>query len=496
MPLRDGDPSRIGRFRLSARLGAGGMGVVYLGTAKVGTQAAVKVLRPELADDPEFLVRFRREVAVLARVDGLCTARMLDADTEATTPFLATEYIDGPSLAEYVGQHGPLGPDMLQGLAVGLAEALTAIHAAGVIHRDLKPANVLLTEFGPKVIDFGIAQALGATSLTQAGMAVGSPGFMAPEQIAGQVGQSADIFVWGLTVAFAATGQSPFGGGPTDAVLYRILHESPDMSGVPGQLRDVVERALIKDPANRPAARELVALAASPIVTSDEDPAVKTRTVLARTWHPPTTGGLRATPPPRRPRRWLLALAAATLVATAVGATAGLLTDQPHQGTPSASGVGRTAAAHSASAPAPTDVASAASTVSRAAAPPTTSDEIHPGTHECGFSTANGGYQLYAVAGFVAACSQVSGVLASFGTYWYPLSASTLSQDEQRGDEFVDAASDCHLTAPGGAVLSIYADPQPALSPQAAPTAPDPLAEKICITEEANGWTPHASTQS
>jgi serine/threonine protein kinase len=159
------------------------MGVVFLGEAKDGSQAAIKMLRPELADDQEFRIRFRREVAMLTRVQGLCTVRVIEADTESTKPFLATEYADGPSLAEHVGQHGPLGPDLLYGLATGLAEALAAIHAAGVIHRDLKPGNVLLTQTGPKVIDFGIAQALDSTSLTKTGMTVGSPGFMAPEQI-------------------------------------------------------------------------------------------------------------------------------------------------------------------------------------------------------------------------------------------------------------------------------------------------------------------------
>lgn len=196
MPLRDGDPSRIGQYRLTARLGAGGMGVVYLGAAKDGSQVAVKVPRSELADDAEFRARFRREVAVLSRVRGICTVRVIDADTESARPFLATEYAEGSTLAEYVGSFGPLGTEMLFGLATGLAEALSAIHAAGVIHRDLKPANVILTQSGPKVIDFGIAQALDATVVTKTGMTVGSPGFMAPEQITGQAGQPADISVW------------------------------------------------------------------------------------------------------------------------------------------------------------------------------------------------------------------------------------------------------------------------------------------------------------
>jgi serine/threonine protein kinase len=150
------------------------MGVVYLGLAKDGTEAAIKVLRPELADDHEFRARFRREVAVLARVEGLCTVRVIEADTQSAKPFLATEYADGPTLAEHVGQSGPLGAGVLVGLATGLAEALEAIHAAGVIHRDLKPSNVLLTRAGPKVIDFGIAQTMDATSVTRTGMTVGS----------------------------------------------------------------------------------------------------------------------------------------------------------------------------------------------------------------------------------------------------------------------------------------------------------------------------------
>jgi serine/threonine protein kinase len=173
------------------------MGVVYLGIGWDGGQVAVKVLRPELADDPEFRRRFRREVAALMRVKGLCTVRVIEADTESPRPFMVTEYAEGPSLAEYIDSHGLIGPDMLYGLATGLAEALTMIHEAGIVHRDFKPSNVILTEAGPKVIDFGIAQALDATSMTRTGMMVGSAGFMAPEQISGRPGPAADIFVWG-----------------------------------------------------------------------------------------------------------------------------------------------------------------------------------------------------------------------------------------------------------------------------------------------------------
>jgi serine/threonine protein kinase len=161
-PLRAGDPARIGHYRLTARLGSGGMGVVYLGIGWDGSQVAVKVLRPELADDQEFRRRFRREVSALMRVKGVCTVRVIEADTESAQPFMITEYAEGPSLAEYIDSYGLIGPDMLYGLATGLAEALTVIHAAGIVHRDFKPSNVILTDAGPKVIDFGIAQAPGS----------------------------------------------------------------------------------------------------------------------------------------------------------------------------------------------------------------------------------------------------------------------------------------------------------------------------------------------
>ncbi|MGH3419395.1 MAG: serine/threonine-protein kinase, partial [Streptosporangiaceae bacterium] len=168
-PLQQTDPARVGRYRLTDRLGAGGMGVVYLAEARDGRPVAIKVLRPELADNPEFRTRFGREVAALSRVQGVCTVRVIEADTEAPKPFLVTEYADGPSLSEYVNERGRLDPQTVYGLATWLAEALTAIHAAGIVHRDLKPSNVLLTAAGPKVIDFGIAQALDAANLTRTG---------------------------------------------------------------------------------------------------------------------------------------------------------------------------------------------------------------------------------------------------------------------------------------------------------------------------------------
>jgi eukaryotic-like serine/threonine-protein kinase len=303
-PLQPADPARIGRYRLVARLGAGGMGVVYLAEAGDGQPVAVKVLRPELADNPEFRTRFGREVTTLTRVQGVCTVRVIEADTQAPKPFLVTEYADGPSLAEYVDAHGPLDPGMLYGLATGLAEALAAIHAAGIVHRDLKPSNVLLTARGPKVIDFGIAQALDTTSLTRTGITVGSAGFMAPEQITGRAGTAADVFTWAVTVAFAAAARAPFGTGASDAIMYRIMHAAPDISAVPPDLRPLAEAALAKDPQARPTAAQLLAQLTG-TAAQYENP---TQTVLAQTWHPPATrptapapGPIAPAPGPARP---------------------------------------------------------------------------------------------------------------------------------------------------------------------------------------------------
>jgi serine/threonine protein kinase len=250
-----------------------------------------------MADDAEFRTRFSREVTALTRVRGVCTVRVLDADTSSTRPFLVTEYAEGPSLAEYVDSRGPMDPQMLYGLATGLAEALTAIHAAGIVHRDLKPSNVLLTGGGPKVIDFGIAQMLDATAVTRAGMTVGSAGYMAPEQIMGRAGTAADIFSWAVTIAYAASGKPPFGTGTSEVILYRILHETPDIAAVPAALHAQVAAALDKDPHGRPTAPELLSqltrTAAVPSAGSDNP----TQTVLAQTWHP--TGP----PPPSTPSR-------------------------------------------------------------------------------------------------------------------------------------------------------------------------------------------------
>ena len=304
-PLRETDPPRVGSYQLLARLGAGGMGVVYLASGQDGRPVALKVLRPEMADDAEFRTRFSREVTALTRVRGVCTVRVLDADTTSARPFLVTEYAEGPSLAEYVDSRGPMDPQMLYGLATGLAEALTAIHAAGIVHRDLKPSNVLLTAGGPKVIDFGIAQMLDATAVTRAGMTVGSAGYMAPEQIMGRAGTAADIFSWAVTIAYAASGQSPFGTGTSEVILYRILHETPDIAAVPAALHAQVAAAIDKDPHARPTAPELLSQLTRTAALPSAGSGNPTQTVLAQTWHPagppPATPSWGAPPPDTRP---------------------------------------------------------------------------------------------------------------------------------------------------------------------------------------------------
>ena len=296
-PLMPGDPARVGRYRLTGRLGAGGMGVVYLGAAKDGSLVAVKVLRPELAENPEFRARFSREVTTLTRVKGMCTVRVIEADTQAPRPFLVTEYIDGPSLADYIEEQGPLGAEMLYGLAAGLAEALAAIHAAGVIHRDLKPSNVLLTAGGPKVIDFGIAQAGDATVLTSTGMTVGSIGFMAPEQIMGQAVAASDIFSWAVTIAYAASGTAPFGTGVSAAIFYRIMNTEPDIAAVPDSLRPWIEAALAKEPQNRPTADDLLRQLTNTSTQPGSSYDVPTQTILAQTWRPAAASPLPAGQP-------------------------------------------------------------------------------------------------------------------------------------------------------------------------------------------------------
>ncbi|MBP5863976.1 protein kinase [Streptomyces scabiei] len=259
-PLEAGDPTTVASYRLAARLGSGGMGTVYLSYTPGGHPIALKTIRPELSEDPEFRRRFEQEVRAAQRVQGLYTAPVLDHDTGGAQPWLATAYVPGPSLHAAVAEHGALPLNSVLLLLAGVAEALSVIHGAGIVHRDLKPSNVLLAADGPRVIDFGIARAADATALTGTGVSVGTPAFMSPEQAAGKpVTPASDIFALGQVAAFAARGSGAYGDGPSHAVLYRIVHEEPDLSGLADELR-FIERCLAKDPADRPSPAEVVAL--------------------------------------------------------------------------------------------------------------------------------------------------------------------------------------------------------------------------------------------
>lgn len=243
----------MGDYRLLSRLGRGAMGAVYLGRSRGGRMVAVKVVRSELADDAEFRERFRREVEMAGSVGGFWTAAVVDADPDAEQPWLATEYVPGPTLHKVISEHGPLPEHTVRNLAAGLAEALGAIHRAGLVHRDLKPANVLLGPDGPRVIDFGISRAMTANSLTATGMFMGTPGFFSPEQTEGQeVGPASDVFSLGALLAFAATGTSPFGNESTPVMLYRVVHSAPDLSRVPAGLLPLLTSCLHKNAEERP----------------------------------------------------------------------------------------------------------------------------------------------------------------------------------------------------------------------------------------------------
>jgi len=257
--LQPRDPRQVGRYWLLGRLGGGGMGEVFLGRSPGGRLVAVKVVRSELAGQADFRKRFAREVAAARTVSGLFTAPVVDADPDAPVPWLATAYVPGLSLADTVTRHGPLPARSVLALAAGLAEGLGAIHAAGIVHRDLKPSNVLLAEDGPRIIDFGISQAAEASMLTGSGPVLGSPGFMSPEQARGQrVGPPSDVFSLGALLTFAATGQGPFGTAPSATLLYRVVFASPDTTGLPTELRPLVERCLAKDPHQRPSTEQIL----------------------------------------------------------------------------------------------------------------------------------------------------------------------------------------------------------------------------------------------
>ena len=276
-PLRKGDPLRLGRYELVGRLGEGGMGVVFLARGADGRQVAIKMIRADLEVDEEFRRRFRSEVNRARQVPPFCTAEVIDADPDHERPYLVVEFVDGPSLSAVVAERGPLSPANLHALAIGMATALTAIHGAGVIHRDLKPSNVLLPPGSPKVIDFGIARAVEATSQhTATNQWLGTVAYMAPERFANDasavITPAADVFAWGAVLSYAGTGRTPFAAESPPVVAARILTQPPDLTGLVPPLRDLVERTLAKNPADRPTSRELLDLLL--VAGPDRPPAV------------------------------------------------------------------------------------------------------------------------------------------------------------------------------------------------------------------------------
>ncbi|WP_405583583.1 serine/threonine-protein kinase [Streptomyces sp. NBC_01190] len=257
--LEPEDPRQVGRYRIVARIGAGGMGQVFLGRSPGGRPVAVKVVRPELARDGDFRRRFAREVIAARRVNGAYTAGVVDADPDGSPAWLATLYVSGVSLADAVAVHGPWPAASVLALGAGLAEALEAIHAAGVVHRDLKPSNVLLASDGPRVIDFGISTASEASALTHTGMTIGTPGFMSPEQLTGKpVGPASDVFALGAVLAHTAAGVGPFGTGTPHALHFRAVYEQPDLDALPSGLRELVAACLAKEPEQRPTVADLL----------------------------------------------------------------------------------------------------------------------------------------------------------------------------------------------------------------------------------------------
>ncbi|TNM32744.1 serine/threonine-protein kinase [Streptomyces sedi] len=314
-PLGPSDPRQVAGYRLVARLGSGGMGSVYLSFTPGGQPVAVKVVRGEFADDQAFRRRFEHEVRAARRVQGVYTVPVLDSNTEGAAPWLATAFVPGLSLHEVIGQHGPLPAQTVLLLVGGVAEALQSIHAAGIVHRDLKPGNVLLSGDGPKVIDFGIARAADVSALTGTDVRVGTPAFMAPEQITGtSLTPAADVFALGIVAFHAATGAHPFGEGAPHAMMYRMVQEEPELGSAPEALRGLIGACLAKDPAARPTPARIIegCRALSPGQTLQRGEswlppsvaaavAVRRNASLPAPQAPGDAGGAPATPPPGRP---------------------------------------------------------------------------------------------------------------------------------------------------------------------------------------------------
>ncbi|MFI9308099.1 protein kinase domain-containing protein [Streptomyces triculaminicus] len=320
------DPEYAGQYRLERRLGSGGMGVVHLARSASGLRLAVKVVHAEYAVDPEFRARFRQEVAAARRVSGAFTASVVDADPDAGRPWMATLYVPGPTLSDRVKRNGPLAPAEVRRLAAGLAEALRDIHRAGLVHRDLKPSNVLLAEDGPKVIDFGISRPYDSELRTETGKLIGTPPFMAPEQFQRprEVGPAADVFALASLLVHAATGRGPFESESPYIVAYQVVHDEPDLTGVPDDLVPLIRACLAKEPADRPTPDAIMAML--PVVSEGADalaaaerPGEPLSRAGARPARPSSGDDGPGDSPRRRPRARWIALAATVVVALAAG---------------------------------------------------------------------------------------------------------------------------------------------------------------------------------
>jgi serine/threonine protein kinase len=304
-PLEPGDPASLGQYEVVGKLGAGGQGAVYLGRSPSGQYIAIKLLHEQMNTDSSARTRFAREVEAAQKVSPFCTAQVLDYDLHGRPPYIISEFIDGPPLYDVVLQEGAFRGASLERLAIGTATALAAIHEAGIVHRDFKPNNVLLASDGPRVVDFGIARSVNSqqSSVTATGMVVGTPGYLAPEQLTGEpLTAAVDIFAWGATMVFAATGHSPFEAETLPVIINRILNEEPDLSGLTGSMRELVGAALDKDPRRRPAAHQLLLrllghVGAAPGPSADREDLLGKGTQIAAELPPPPPI-VHAPPPP------------------------------------------------------------------------------------------------------------------------------------------------------------------------------------------------------
>jgi serine/threonine protein kinase len=308
-PLEPGDPASLGQYEVVGKLGAGGQGAVYLGRSSTGAYVAIKLLHEQMNTDSSARTRFAREVEAAQKVSPFCTAQVLDYDLHGRPPYIISEFIDGPPLYDVVLQEGSFHGASLERLAIGTATALAAIHEAGIVHRDFKPNNVLLASDGPRVVDFGIARSVNSqqSSVTATGMVVGTPGYLAPEQLTGEaLTPAVDIFAWGATMVFAATGHSPFEAETLPVIINRILNEEPDLSRLTGTMRELVAAALDKDSRRRPAAHQLLLrllgrVGATPGPSADREDLLDKGTQIAAELPPPPPIVNTPPPPPLAP---------------------------------------------------------------------------------------------------------------------------------------------------------------------------------------------------